>query len=75
MVEKEGEWGAQEADIPVGAGGPLSPSPFGFPGQRGNSQPVVCLLRLIWRGLPNESGVSKQMGNWEEVEQVSPGRL
>lgn len=54
--------GAQRADIPVGAGGPLGPSPLGFPAQRRNSEPVVCLLRLIRRGRPDESGVCKQMG-------------
>lgn len=54
--------GAQRADIPVGAGGPLGPSPLGFPAQRRNSEPVVCLLRLIRRGRPDESGVRKQMG-------------
>lgn len=73
--QKRREGGGAPSDIPAGAGGPLRPSPLGFLGQRGNSEPVVCLLRLIPRGLPNESGVSKQMVKGEEVAQVSPGGL
>lgn len=66
LKRREG-WGAPRADIPVGAGGPLSPSSFGFTGQRRNSEPVASLLRLIRRGRPDESGVCQQIGevrNW-----------
>lgn len=64
--------GGAGADIPVGAGGPLGPSPLGFPAQRRDSEPVVCLLRLIRRGRPDESGVCKGTGAQQEVEQVPP---